>query len=145
MSHVFLFKLAVFKLCVGRLEFWGYTGVLCTSWLLSHISPCVDGCCLTFLFESIFLQNVGTWDAGAEGGGRITSALQYISAIATGQVKLPLYTGSALSRLALFSMVHSIPCFWSSRAPSAVRDALVLSTGPVESLPSYSEPSLACF
>jgi hypothetical protein len=113
----------------------GEIRILGVHWCVVYV---VDGCCLTFLFESIFLQNAGAWDAGAEGRGRITSALQHISAIATGQVKLPLYTGSALSRLALFLMVHSISCFWSSRAPSSVRDAFLLSTGPVESLPSHS-------
>jgi hypothetical protein len=54
---------------------------------------------------SIFPQSSGAWDAGAEGGGRIPSALQHISALATGQMKLPLYTGPALSHLALFLMV----------------------------------------
>jgi hypothetical protein len=69
-------------------------------------------------------------DAGAEGGGRITSALQHISAITTGQVKLPLYAGPVLSHLAWFMMVHSIPCVWSSRVPYAMPDELVLLISP---------------
>ena len=98
----------------------------------------VDGC-IKFHFLSIFLQRSGSWDAGAEGGGRIPSFLQHISAIATGQVKLPLYTGPALSRLALFLMVHLdnlvlVPI----RVPSEVPNTLLLSE-PADALPSYSD------
>ena len=78
-------------------EHWNFGGILLCC------SIVVDGC-IKFLFRSIFLQSSGAGDAGAEGG--VPSALQHISAAAAGQVKLPLYTGSALSRLALVLMVH---------------------------------------
>ncbi len=64
--------------------------------------------CLEILIQSICLQNDGAPDAGPKESGRISSALQCISAIETGQVKLPLITGSAISRLALFLMVRHV-------------------------------------
>ncbi len=89
--------------------------------------------------QSIFLQNAGACDSGAEGGERVPSVLQHISAIPTGQVKLPLYTGPALSRLALVLMVHLDTQFFYLIEFGSARYIGVF-TGPAESLPSYSEP-----